>query len=49
MEAIDIDGLDFQQLEEFRTRCEQGATEMRETEVPRRYVSCGPCKLLRSG
>jgi hypothetical protein len=35
MEAIDIDGLDFQQLEELRTRCEQGATEMRETEVPR--------------
>jgi hypothetical protein len=31
---IDITGLNFQQLEELRTRAEQRVTEMRETGAP---------------
>ena len=34
MEAIDISGLNFHQLEELRTRAEQRVTEMRETGAP---------------
>jgi hypothetical protein len=34
MEAIDISSLNFQQVEELRSRCEHRATEMRETGAP---------------
>lgn len=34
MDAIDISGLNFQQVEELRSRCEHRATEMRETGAP---------------
>lgn len=34
MEAIDISGLNFHQLEELRTRAEHRITEMRETGGP---------------
>ena len=34
MDAIDISGLNFHQLEELRTRAEQRVAEMRETGAP---------------
>jgi len=34
MNAIDISGLDFQQLDNLRNRVEQRVTEMRETGAP---------------
>lgn len=34
MDAIDISGLNFQQVEELRSRCEHRAAEMRETGAP---------------
>jgi hypothetical protein len=34
MDTIDITGLNFQQLEELRSRCEHRVVEMRETGAP---------------